>query len=82
MIPAQTGKRTMKMNTSIESILSVDHWPPKRKDMQLIIDVDYFYFFDYFNNVIYFDYFDNLNYLNNFNNFDYFNYLNYFIYFK
>ena len=31
LIPAQTGNRT------IELILSVDRWPPKRKDMQLMI---------------------------------------------
>ena len=28
------------MYTSIERILSVDHWPLKRKDIQLIIDFD------------------------------------------
>ena len=39
LIPAQTGNRTIKMYTSTERILSVDHWPPKRKDMQLIIDL-------------------------------------------
>ena len=27
----------MKMYTSTERILLVDHWPPKREDMQLII---------------------------------------------
>ena len=31
------GNRTMKMYTSTERILLVDHWPPKREDMQLII---------------------------------------------
>ena len=39
LIPAQTGNRTKKMYTSIERILSVDHCPLKRKDMQLIIDL-------------------------------------------
>ena len=39
LIPAQTGNRTIEMYTSTEKILSVDHWPPKRKDMQLIIDL-------------------------------------------
>ena len=42
LIPAQTGNRTIKMYTSSERILSVDHWPPKRKDMQLIIDLTNF----------------------------------------
>ena len=45
--------------------------------MQLIIDVDYFYFFDYLNNVIYFDHFNNLNYSNHFNCFNCFNYFDY-----
>ena len=31
-----------------ESILSIDHRPQERKDMQLIIDFDYFDFFNYF----------------------------------
>ena len=39
LIPAQTGNRTIEMYTSIERILSVDHWPPKRKDMQLMINL-------------------------------------------
>ena len=52
-IPAQTGNRTIEMYTSSERILSVDHWPPKRKDMQLIIDYfNYFSYFNYFNNYI------------------------------
>ena len=37
LVPVQTGNRTIKMYTSTDSILSVDHWPPKRKDMHLII---------------------------------------------
>ena len=40
-IPAHTENRTIKMYTSTERILSVDLWPPKRKDMQLMIDFDY-----------------------------------------
>ena len=36
LIPVQTGNRTIRMYTNIERILSVDHWPPKRKEMQLI----------------------------------------------
>ena len=75
-IPAQTGNRTMKIYTSIEKMLSVDHWPPKRKDMQLIID------FDNFNCIKYFDYFNNSNYFYSCNYFNYFNYFNDFNYFN
>ena len=64
LIPAQSGNRTIKMYTSSEWILSVDHWPSKRKDMQLTID----YFNDY----------DDFNYSNYFNYFNHFNYFNYF----
>ena len=40
LIPAQTGNRTKKMYKSTDMILSVDHGGhPKRKDMQLIIDL-------------------------------------------
>ena len=39
LIPAQTGYRTIKIYKSTERVLSVDHWPPERKDMQLIIDL-------------------------------------------
>ena len=39
LIPALKGNTTMKIHTSIKRILSVDHWPLKRKDMQLIIDL-------------------------------------------
>ena len=42
LIPAQTGNRTVKMYTSIETIYSVDHWPLKSNDMQLKIALDYF----------------------------------------
>ena len=62
-IPAKTRNRTMKTYTSIKRILSVDHRLSKRKDMQLIIDFDYFDFLNYF---IVFDYFNYFNY------FDYF----------
>ena len=65
----------MKMYTSIERILSVDHWPPKRKDMQLIIDFDHFNCFEYF------DCFNHFYYANDFNYFNHFNYSNYFNYF-
>ena len=58
LIPAQTGNRTIKMYTGSERILSVDHWPPKRKDMQLIID--------YFNYSNYSNYFNYSNYSNYF----------------
>ena len=37
IIPAKTGIGTMKMYTSCRINLSVDNWPPKRKDMQLLI---------------------------------------------
>ena len=36
LIPAKTGNGTMKMCTNCKSYLSVDSWPPKRKDMQLL----------------------------------------------
>ena len=39
LIPAKTENRTIEMYISIEMILSVDHWPLKRKDMQLKIDL-------------------------------------------
>ena len=42
LISAQTGNRTIEIHTSIDRILSVDHWPLQRKDMQLIIDSNYF----------------------------------------
>ena len=37
LIPAQTGNGTMKMYTNPKPFLSVDSWPPKSKDMQLLI---------------------------------------------
>ena len=52
LIPAKTRNRTMKMYTSIERILSVDHWPRKRKDMQLIIDFDHFNCFEYYDSCL------------------------------
>ena len=36
LIPAQTGNGTMKMYTNCRINLSVDNWPPKRKDIQLL----------------------------------------------
>ena len=57
LIPAKTGNRTIKMYTSSEKIFSVDHWPPKRKVMQLIIIRLFgFYYYNHFDYSNYFSY--------------------------
>ena len=37
LIPAQTGNEIVKMYTNCTTSLSVDSWPPERKDIQLQI---------------------------------------------
>ena len=42
LIPAQTGNGTMKKYASCKINLSVDSWPLKRNDMQLLIDEEFY----------------------------------------
>ena len=41
-IPVQTGNGSMKKYTSCKINLSVDSWPLKRKDIQLLIDEEFY----------------------------------------
>ena len=42
LIPAKTGYGTKKMYTNCKLKSSVGSWPPKRKDMQLLIDKEFY----------------------------------------